>query len=103
MRCFGVVILSLMLIVNGALANSEGAPATTTETKMGMTIHGDEAAAVGLYLMPWSNENLSDIDRPPRLLKEEIAEVDMSDFKRQAEWDQARREYQIWRLQRNNW
>lgn len=103
MRCHGVATISLALIVNSALANGEGASTKATETAMGMTIHGDSAAAVGLYLMPWSNEKLSDIDRPPRLLKEEIAEVDVGDFKRQAEWDLVRREYQIWRLQRNNW
>lgn len=103
MRFLGVAAISLMFIVSGALANEENASTKAADTAMGMTIHGDAAAAVGLYLMPWSNEQVSDIDRPPRLLKEEIAEVDANDFKRQAEWDEVRREYQIWRLQRNNW
>lgn len=74
-----------------------------SDVVMGMTVHGDVAAAVGLYLMPWKNEELSDIDRPPRLLDEDIAVIDAEEFIHQAEWEQAKRDYQLWRLQRNNW
>ncbi|CAA0094794.1 Uncharacterised protein [Zhongshania aliphaticivorans] len=76
---------------------------SNSDVVMGMTVHGDVAAAVGLYLMPWKNEELSDVDRPPRLLDENIAVIDAEEFIHQAEWEQAKRDYQLWRLQRNNW
>lgn len=97
-----VLALSTML-VSVAFAANDGAAELSRDIAMGMTVHGDAAAPVGLYLMPWSNEEVSDIDRPPRLLSENIAAVDVDNFKTMAEWDLARRDYQIWRLQRNNW
>lgn len=97
-----LLVTALMFITSAAVANDES-HTLTKEVEMGMTVHGDTAAAVGLYLMPWSNERASDIDRPPRLLSENFEAVDPVKFKLKSEWHQARRDYKIWRLQRNNW
>ena len=92
----------LMLLCTAALAAGD-TDRELNNVSMGVTVHGDAAAAVGLYLMPWSNEQVSDIDRPPRLLSENVEQLDVGEFRTMAEWDQARRDYQMWRLQRNNW
>ncbi|MBW2942298.1 hypothetical protein [Zhongshania aquimaris] len=97
-----ISLTGLMLLCTSGLAAGD-ADREVNNVSMGMTVHGDAAAAVGLYLMPWSNEQVSDIDRPPRLLSENIEQIDVGEFRKMAEWDQARRDYQIWRLQRNNW
>jgi hypothetical protein len=81
-----------------AAANSVG-----DEQQMGMTIHGDDEAAVGLYLMPWGEEPVSDIDRPPQLIDEGPQQINPEEFQRYAEWHQAHRAYRLWRLQSNNW
>jgi|TARA_R110001583_G_scaffold14187_9_gene59664 hypothetical protein len=73
------------------------------EQQMGMTIHGDDEAAVGLYLMPWGEEPVSDIDRPPQLIDEGPQQINPEEFQRYAEWHQAHRAYRLWRLQSNNW
>ncbi len=73
------------------------------EQQMGMTIHGDDEAAVGLYLMPWGEEPVSDIDRPPQLIDEGPQQINPEEFQRYAEWHQAHRAYRMWRLQSNNW
>ncbi|GAA4106700.1 hypothetical protein [Zhongshania borealis] len=73
------------------------------EQQMGMTIHGDDEAAVGLYLMPWGEEPVSDIDRPPQLIDEGPQQINPEEFQRYAEWHQAHRAYRLWRLQSDNW
>jgi hypothetical protein len=96
-------VLASLVFISPVFAAGEDNTNIPDNVAMGMTVHGDAAAAVGLYLMPWSNEQASDVDRPPRLLSENVEAVDSQNFKQVAEWDQARRDYQIWRLQRNNW
>ena len=97
-----IYLASFIFLSTASLASDDDGREANNVT-MGMTVHGDAAAAVGLYLMPWSNEQVSDIDRPPRLLSENIEQLDVDEFQKMAEWDRARRGYQTWRLQRNNW
>mgnify|MGYP003646790516 CR=1 FL=1 len=88
----------LMITLPVAATNPGGA-----EQQMGMTIHGDDEAAVGLYLMPWGEEPVSDIDRPPQLIDEGPQLINPEEFQRYAEWHQAHRAYRFWRLQSNDW
>ncbi|MDF1691228.1 MAG: hypothetical protein P1U47_02560 [Zhongshania sp.] len=102
---------SLLLIVLGfslglalpASAELADGVETSAEPAMGVTIHGSDEAAVGLYLMPWGEEPMSDLDRPPQLIDEGPQTVNAEEFQRYAEWYQAHRSYRYWRLQRNNW
>ena len=71
-----ISLTGLMLLCTSGLAAGD-ADREVNNVSMGMTVHGDAAAAVGLYLMPWSNEQVSDIDRPPRLLSENIEQIDV--------------------------
>ena len=75
-------------------------PAATT-LDMGTTIIGDNEAAVGLFLMPWSEEPMGDVDRPPRLLEERLEPINAAHFKREAEWRRAQADYRSRRLQAN--
>jgi len=92
----GMQILTVALVLGAAL------PAAA-EQEMGVTIRGDDEAAVGLYLMPWGEEPVSDIDRPPQLIDESPKSINVDEFQRYAEWQQAHRAYRYWRLQSNNW
>ncbi|WP_420426328.1 hypothetical protein [Algiphilus sp.] len=57
--CWGLLLL---LIAPAAAAQTAGAQADR-----GSTVIGDEEeAAIGLFLRPWREEAVSDIDRPPR-------------------------------------
>ncbi|WP_373096090.1 hypothetical protein [Zhongshania sp.] len=85
-----------------ALALSAVIPAAAGQ-EMGVTVHGESEAPVGLYLMPWGEEPVSDIDRPPQLIDESPQVIDPEEFQRYAQWYQAHRAYRYWRLQRNNW
>ncbi|MEX1669733.1 hypothetical protein AB4876_12505 [Zhongshania guokunii] len=94
------IAMTLALQVSAELAVGT---ASSTEPAMGVTIHGTDEAAVGLYLMPWGEEPVSDLDRPPQLIDEGPQVINAEEFQRYAEWYQARRSYRYWRLQRNNW
>lgn len=52
-----------MLLIAPAVA----AQTADTQSDRGSTVIGDEEeAAIGLFLRPWREEAVSDIDRPPR-------------------------------------
>lgn len=69
---------------------------------IGTTIIGEEEAAIGLYLMPWSEEPMGDVDRPPNLLDEPLEPIDTAQYRRQVEWYRAQVSYQKLRLQHGN-
>ena len=77
--------------------------AALDESDFGTRIYGANESSTGLFLMPWEKSELSDIDRPPRLLNEKAQQVDADSFYRYLEWQEARSAYRRWRLQRNNW
>lgn len=60
MKRLGAILAGALL---GFAASAQSGPDT------GSTIVGDQEAAIGLYLMPWREEPVSDLDRPPRRLE----------------------------------
>ena len=95
-------ILFFTLVLALPAVAEENASNGASEQQMGVTIHGDDESAVGLYLMPWGEEPMSDIDRPPQLIDEGPRPINAAEFQRYAEWYQAHRAYRYWRLQSNN-
>jgi len=70
------------------------APAATTprvsEPQVGTNIIGDRESPIGLYITPWRNaEAEKDIDRPARLLQEQMLPIDRDVFGRQLEYHEA--------------
>jgi hypothetical protein len=67
----------------------------------GTTIIGEREAAIGLYLAPWQDEHASDLDRPPGLYDVPLQTLDVQSFRRQADYDEAIRDYRRERLYRS--
>jgi hypothetical protein len=63
--------------------------------------HGEREAAIGLYLAPWQDEHASDLDRPPGLYDVPLQTLDVQRFRRQADYDEAIRDYRRERLYRS--
>ncbi|MFC4253334.1 hypothetical protein [Sinimarinibacterium flocculans] len=56
----------------------------------GTTIIGERESPIGLYIMPWRDARPEpDMDRPARLLQEELLPVDEQVFVRQIEYHNA--------------
>ena len=93
-----VLILLLLALAGPAAAQDElpavGAmPPSATRSAAdgaGTTIIGERESPIGLYIMPW-RESLpeSGMDRPARLLQEELLPVDEQVFVRQIEYHNA--------------
>lgn len=74
----------------GAAADDEQ-PALDTGGKhgksAGTTIIGEDESPIGLYIMPWRESRPEkDVDRPARLLQEEMLPIDKGVFERQVEY-----------------
>jgi hypothetical protein len=55
--------------------------------EVGTTIIGDNESPIGLYITPWRESHAEkDIDRPARLLQEEMLPIDKDVFERQVEY-----------------
>jgi len=69
------------------------APATkpkVSEPQVGTNIIGERESPIGLYITPWRNaEAEKDIDRPARLLQEQMLPIDRAVFGRQLEYHEA--------------
>lgn len=53
----------------------------------GTTIIGDDESPIGLFIMPWRESHAEkNIDRPARLLQEEMLPIDKDVFERQVEY-----------------
>jgi hypothetical protein len=104
----GMVCFAIAAQAQEAMTESSPAPvqnaesSLNTEQDVGTTIIGEEEAAIGLYLMPWSEEPMGDVDRPPRLLDEPLDPIDTAQYRRQAEWYRAQVSYRKLRLQHGN-
>jgi hypothetical protein len=71
----------------GALPPSAARAATGDA---GTTIIGERESPIGLYIMPWRESRPeSDMDRPARLLQEQLLPVDEKVFVRQIEYHNA--------------
>ena len=70
-------------------------PATPVEkARSGTTVIGDVEAPIGLYIMPWrQSQAQAGLDRPARLLDEELLPLDPDVFKRQVEYHRALTEH----------
>ena len=56
----------------------------------GTTIVGERESPIGLFITPWHNASAEDdIDRPARLLQEELMPIDEDVFVRQVEYNEA--------------
>ncbi|MGQ0699797.1 MAG: hypothetical protein ACT4PZ_16335 [Panacagrimonas sp.] len=75
--------------------------AAGTAPEAGITIMGDQDAAVGLFLAPWKDERRGDVDRAPALLDPAAAPTDAQGFARSATYYMTGRAYRVERLQRN--
>lgn len=76
-----------MPAVGGGLPQSEPA---RTAGDAGTTIIGERESPIGLYIMPWRDARPeTDMDRPARLLQEELLPVDEHVFVRQIEYHNA--------------
>ena len=96
--------LLLVLLALSAPAMAQGAKKTTApapaddqpalDTGMqarkpdsGTTIIGDNESPIGLYITPWRESHAEkNIDRPARLLQEEMLPIDKDVFERQVEY-----------------
>jgi hypothetical protein len=96
MRTLGAVVLVAMTAasaqdempaVGGGLP--QGEPARNAADS-GTTIIGERESPIGLYIMPWRDARPeADMDRPARLLQEELLPVDEQVFVRQIEYHNA--------------
>lgn len=68
----------------------DAAPAPVT----GMTVIGEKEAPIGLYIMPWrQSQAATGLDRPARLLDEQLLPLDPEVFRRQVEYHRALSEW----------
>lgn len=67
----------------------------------GITIVGDQDAALGLFLAPWKDEFRAEIDHAPGHLDPPLAAVDPKGFARAHTYYASGRAYRAERLQRN--
>jgi multidrug efflux pump subunit AcrA (membrane-fusion protein) len=88
----------LLAVMQPALAAQTG---TDSASAAGTTIIGEREAAIGLYLAPWQDEHASDLDRPPGLYDVPLQTLDVQRFRRQADYDEAIRDYRRERLYRS--
>jgi hypothetical protein len=60
----------------------------------GMAIIGDQESPLGLYIMPWRQSAAeSGLDRPARLLEDQLMPLDPDVFRRQVEYHRALSEH----------
>ncbi len=94
-RMLPVVGCTLLMLAGSALAQDElpaigGLPQAATheaEPRAGTTIVGERESPIGLYIMPWREARPEEgMDRPARLLQEQLAPLDEETFVRQIEY-----------------
>jgi hypothetical protein len=57
------------------------------QPQMGITVQIEKESPIGLYITPWRNATAQkDIDRPARLLQEQMLPIDEDVFERQVEY-----------------
>lgn len=80
-----------MPAIGGGQPEAVPAPAPKPEGQVGTNIFaGEQESPIGLYIMPWRESPAErDIDRPARLLQEEVLPIDRTVFERQLEYYEA--------------
>ena len=69
-------------------------PGAVQQARTGTTVIGEQEAPIGLYIMPWRQSQAEGgLDRPARLLDEELRPLDPEVFKRQVEYHRALSEH----------
>ncbi len=86
LRMTKVSVLAVLLWFAAAAATAQSPQA---QPSAGTVIVGDQESAVGLYLLPWQEEQASDIDRPPSLFDVPARPVDPQQFKRRVQYEEA--------------
>lgn len=70
--------------------DAPAAPTRNAESSPGTTIIGERESPIGLYITPWRDARAEDdIDRPARLLQEELQPIDETVFLREVEYHRA--------------
>lgn len=65
-------------------------PSRNAGSSAGTTIIGERESPIGLYITPWRDARAEDdIDRPARLLQEELRPIDETVFLREVEYHRA--------------
>ena len=86
-RGFGVMAALLPTMLAAAVAAAD--PVAPEAGTAGTTIVGEREAAVGLYLLPWQEENRSELDRPPLLYRGVSSAIDARHFADRVASDEA--------------
>lgn len=74
-RCYLLLLAAVVLNVTAATPVTPAAPAA----KAGTTIVGDDEAALGLYLMPWKDEDQRPAARSPSRYTQAQTPADITD------------------------
>ena len=85
---FGLMAALLPMMLVGAAAAADPVAPEAAGTA-GTTIVGEREAAVGLYLLPWQEENRSELDRPPILYRGVSSAIDARHFADRVASDEA--------------
>ncbi|MES0872409.1 hypothetical protein [Sinimarinibacterium thermocellulolyticum] len=91
-RALGAALLALcsMASAQDEMPAVGGLPQSGGREDAGTTIIGERESPIGLYIMPWREARpQADMDRPARLLQEELLPVDEQVFVRQIEYHNA--------------
>ena len=93
------LLIALLIALPGAAPAQDEMPAVgglpqsdgrETPADAGTTIIGERESPIGLYIMPWRDARPEPgMDRPARLLQEELLPVDEQVFVRQIEYHNA--------------
>ncbi len=75
---------------SSSVAPMPAAPAARKAPQIGVNVVGERESPIGLFITPWRNASAEkDIDRPARLLQEELLPMDEDVFVRQTEYYEA--------------
>ena len=93
------ILASILIAVCGAAYAQDEMPAVggqpsaaaprpgDKQPQMGITVQIEKESPIGLYITPWRNATAEkDIDRPARLLQEQMLPIDEDVFVRQVEY-----------------
>lgn len=94
-----LAVLAALLLASPIVMAAEAGAEQKAGGEAGTTIVGEREAAVGLYLLPWQEENRSDIDRPPVLYRGLTEKIDAPHFVDRVASDEAEAAYRRVRLE----
>jgi hypothetical protein len=90
-RIYAGLLCALLLCAGASpAAQDDERPAADD---IGTRIIGERETAAGLFVSPWKEAPISDLDRAPRPYDVPLEPIDVQRFRRLADYDQAAREY----------